>query len=485
MYTKGILLLLSIPLIVVVNLSAGENKWIEGRYWYFVDNIKVEEGNSPEILLWSALPMNHKGQTAKIGKIYPEPAEIIHDSVNGNEIVFWRETELENKERTFFYYDFKVLPEKVETNIDPQKIIPYQKESEEYKRYTISEPWIEITPEIKEKATEIVGSETNPYFQAKKLFNWVVQNMSYEYPDVKERGAENSFKKLKGDCGEFSVVFAALCRAVGIPARTVTCIWFKGGGHQWAEVLLPPYGWIPVDPSVAEMMTPGSKAIDTEEAVKKFMESRGIPKKDPDYLFGNLYPNRVIVCIGNNIEAISNKTIIKKTFRFMQPGGSTAYPPAIELKELSDKTVHAGFYIFGEERDDVEFAIEEAQKELASSYFSVELYDKAEKGFLKIVGKKPEDAISWLNLGQIYMNKEDYDNAIEAFKKCVTGRAGSIKPVIEVWAHNLLGNCYDIKGMRDLAIIEYKKVIEMGVNYQGAIDFAKKYLTEPFRESNE
>ena len=460
-------------------------EWIKGRYWYFLDNIKVEEGKSPKILLWAALPIPHKGQSVKIGKIYPEPMELIHDSVNGNEIVFWQETKLENKEQMFFYCDFQVLPEKVETEIDHRNIVAYQKESVEYKRYIKSEPWLEITPEIREKAKELVDGETNPYFQAKKIFNWVVENMNYEYPDVKERGAKNSFKKLKGDCGEFSVVFTALCRAVGIPARTVTCIWFTGSGHQWAEILLPPYDWIPVDSSVAKMMIPGSKILDSEEAVIKFMESRGIPKKDPKYLFGNLYPNRVIVCIGNNIEVISNKADIKKTFRFMQPGGSTAFPPAIELKGLAEKTVHAGFYVFGDERKDFEFASEKAQKELAHAYLGAELYDKAEKGFIRILEEKPDDAISWLNLGQIYMNKEDYDNAIAAFQKCITGKAGSIKSVIKTWAHNLLGNCYDMKGMRELALTEYKKVVDLNINYQGVIDSAKKYLKEPFGESNE
>jgi tetratricopeptide (TPR) repeat protein len=462
-----------------------EAEWIKGRYWYFIDNIEVEEGKSPEVLLWVALPMSHRGQSVKIEKIYPEPMELIHDSVNENEIVFWRETELGNKERIFFYCDFQVLPEKVETDIDPRKIEACQKGSAEYKRYIESEPWIEITPEIRKKAAEIVDKETNQYFQAKKIFDWVVENMSYEYPDLKERGAKNSFIKLKGDCGEFSVVFTALCRAVGIPARTVTCIWFTGSGHQWAEILLPPYGWIPVDTSVAEMLTPGSKVLDSEEAVIRFMRSRGIPKKDPDYLFGNLYPNRVIVCIGNNIEVISNKTGIKKTFQFMQPGGATAFPPAIELNGLKEKTVHAGFYVFGDERESLEFASEKAQKELAHAYLDAGLYDKAEKGFLKILEEKPDDAISWLKLGQIHMNKEDYDNAIAAFQKCIKGKAGSIKPIIETWAHNLSGNCYDIKGMRELAITEYKKVIDSNINFQGAVDSAKKYLKEPYGESNE
>ncbi len=458
---------------------------IEGRYWYFVDNIEVEEGEFPEVLLWAALPMNHKGQAVKINEIYPEPVEIIHDSVNGNDIVFWQIKEFDDNEQIYFYYDFQVFPEEVKSDIDPSKITHYQKESDEYIRYTKSEPWIEVTPEIKEKAQEIVGKEINPYFKAKKIFDWVVENMEYEYPDIKERGAEKSFKKRKGDCGEFSMVFSALCRAVGIPARTVICIWVTGGGHAWAEILLPLYGWIPVDASVAELMTPGSKAIQDEKDVIKFMESRGIPERDPDYLFGNLYPNRVMVSIGSNIEVKSKKTEIERTFRFMQPGGDTAFPPAIEFKGISDKVVHTGFYLFRDSRNDKELAVEKAEKELAPAYFVVGLLDKAKRGLLQKVEEKPEDAVSWLYLGQLYMQEDDLDKAIEAFKKSITGKAGSIKPVIEVLSRNLLGNCYDVKGMREKAVDEYNKVINSGVNFQGALDSAKKYIEEPYTKKDE
>lgn len=479
MFTRSPISLILFLLLPVLAVNSAE--WRQGRYWYFVDNINIKEGEIPEILLWAALPMNHRGQSVKIERIYPEPVEVIHDSVNGNEIVFWRVAELESKEQIFFYYDFQVLPERVETRIEPDEIVPYDKESAEYRRYTISESWIEISPELKEKAIELVGEETNPYFQAKRIFDWVIENMSYEYPDIENRGAEKSFKNQKGDCGEFSFVFIAFCRAIGIPAREVTCIWFTQAGHAWAEILIPPYGWIPVDPSVAQALTPsGSKAFAAEERVREFMESRGIPNKDPYYLFGNLYPNRVIVCIGNNIEAISKETGIKKTFRFMQPGGATAYPPGIDLKGLSDETVHIGFYVFGDERDIIEHAMIKAEEELAPAYLRVGSYDKAERGFLKKLEESPEHALTWLNLGQVYMYKKEYDTAIDALTKCLIGKAGSMKPVLDVWARNLLGNCYDLKGMREQAITEYQKVIETDINFQGAVDSAKKYIREPY-----
>jgi len=51
---------------------------------------------------------------------------------------------------------------------------------------------------------------------------------------------------------------------------------------------------------------------------------------------------------------------------------------------------------------------------------------------------------------------------------------------MEVLAHNLIGNCYDIKGERYPAVKEYEGVIKSNIDYNGSLDYAKKYLKEPF-----
>ncbi|MCD4652682.1 hypothetical protein K8T06_01970, partial [bacterium] len=97
-----------------------------------------------------------------------------------------------------------------------------------------------------------------------------------------------------------------------------------------------------------------------------------------------------------------------------------------------------------------------------------------------IVEKNPANANAWLSIGQIYLNQDKLDKAVDAFKKCIGGKGGSLKPVMEVWARNLLGNTYDLKSQRDLAVSEYRKVIESKIDYNGSLDYAKKYLAEPF-----
>ncbi|MBN1187846.1 MAG: transglutaminase domain-containing protein [Bacteroidales bacterium] len=458
-------------------------EWKKGRFWYFIENIEVEDPKKTEILLWVAMPMNHIGQEAIIETIHPAPVEIIEDPLAGNRVVFWRITEIKDVTELHFYADFKVNPSEVNTDVDPQKVQPYDLKSKEYVYFTRSEPGMNITREIKEKAFDIVKQESNPYLQAKRIFDWVIANMTYQQTADESQSLKTNYEKLKGDCGSFSRVFVALCRALGIPARSVTCRWFTESGHVWAEILIPPYGWIPVDTSAAYFMVPGANRLDEESLA--FTKNIGIPRIDPQYLFGNLYPNRLIVSIGNYFVMESKKTGIKEIFRSLQPGGSKAIPPAIKLKGISRKVVHGGFYMFGEDRDDVSLAKKKAYRELSTEYFSAGLMDKAEIALLERIEEDPDDPANFFYLGQVYMEKKITKKAIKAFEKGLAVSGEDSKVVINIWIRNLLGNCYDLQGQRKKALLEYKTVIESGIDVQGSIEHAKKYIEKPYSEQDE
>jgi transglutaminase-like putative cysteine protease len=446
----------------------------EGRYWHFFDNLSVAD--SAEIRLWVALPPNHRGQEVTVRNIYPPPEEISEDKLSGNRIVFWRITDFPLSGQLYCYYDFQFGRETVSTAIDPQKIKPYDKESEDYKRYTISEPWIEITDEIRARALEIVGSEKNPYHQALRIFDWILENMVYEYPDPAKRGAANSFASLKGDCGEFSFVFCALCRSLGIPARTITCMWLTEAGHNWAEILLPGYGWIPVDLSVAQGLAGKSKAFPSEERTKAFAESCGIPEYDPYWLYGNLYSERLIISVGNNLAVNHRELGIAKTFSFLQPGGSNALPPAFEASGFAEKPVQAGFFLFGDSAADMDKAKQEALIKMIPDYLSTGNYEMAEKGLHKTLEERPDNSEALLNLGQCYLNQGKFDKAIEALQGSLKGKGGSTKPVMDIWVHNLLGVCYKEKGEFDKAKKEFQGVIKSGIDFQNSQQFAQDNL---------
>ena len=458
-------------------VHAEEAEMTPGRYWCFVDNVEVT-GDAPEVRLWVALPMNRLGQKVEIGEIYPEPAAVVDDPLGGNRVILWRLTDLEGADDAYAYYDFKFAGEEVNVDVDPSKIEPYDEESAEYQRYTGSEPWLEVTDAIVAQAGEIVGDETNPYYKAKKIFDWVVYNIRYESPDFNHCSATKSFARRAGDCGGFSVIFCALCRAAGVPARTVTACWTFGGGHQWAEVLLPPYGWVPADTSVAQMFVPGGTIPATEDFIDEFMVMTGIPSWDVNWFFGNLYPNRLVILVGNNFQFKSAELGVGKVFRYMRPGIDDGYPAGIEYVGLSGKTVSAGCYVFGEGRDDAELARKKASHALAAAYVDVGEYARAERLLLAALEEDAGAEAAWLALAKAYLGQDKLDEAIDALREGLAAKAGSLKPVVDVQCRNLLGACYQKKGDLEAARREFMLVIESGVDYEDLLTSAETHLDE-------
>jgi len=115
----------------------------------------------------------------------------------------------------------------------------------------------------------IVGRIRDPLAQAKAIFDWVVDQASYqpELPAGRGGDVRKQFEtgRFGGRSLEINGLFVALCRAIGIPARCVQGLrlgpsrLFSGLGltaaeathaqHCRAEFYIPGYGWIPVDAS--------------------------------------------------------------------------------------------------------------------------------------------------------------------------------------------------------------------------------------------
>jgi sugar lactone lactonase YvrE len=133
--------------------------------------------------------------------------------------------------------------------------------------YLVNEDKFAMDSEVIQKAVKAaVGDETNPYWIARKIFNYVIDHMEYELvggwniaPTVLERG--------NGSCSEYSFVYISMCRAAGLPARYVGSLVIRGDDasfdevfHRWVEVYLPGFGWFPVDPSGGDDVWPYSQA---------------------------------------------------------------------------------------------------------------------------------------------------------------------------------------------------------------------------------
>ncbi len=178
------------------------------------------------------------------------------------------------------------------TMIDPDHVGAYDTSSTLYRTYTASAKNIVITPEIAAKAREVAAGEQNPYRAARKIYDYVVNSLTYSHTPHGTLGVLNIpesawvHEHRYGDCGAQSMYFAALCRSLGIPARaTGGYQLFPGmeGSHFWAEFFLPNYGWVPVDTSVAQIADYLPELTSAEKAAFR------------DYFFGSMDPYRWVI----------------------------------------------------------------------------------------------------------------------------------------------------------------------------------------------
>ena len=465
--------------------DAGEKHF--GSYWYAVDNINEIAGDA-RIVIWVTLPPEWPGQVVKISNISPEPEAILDDPVSGNRIVEWlvepaaRQVDPESPSvHRLFHFDFEVEEKSVRFDIDPAGIQPYDKSSDLYRQYTARETWIQTSGKTLDLAREIVGQEKNPWEQGGLIYDWLMHNLVFVPGGTEKRDAISTIEAGMGDCGQFSILFTALCRSIGIPARTVTYTWLGGGRHVFAEAFMPGYGWVPVDVSLGQMLLPDGGGMNPEE-VAAFMKIRGAPLGNPRWFFGNLPNGRLITGLGNNIRFESPTLGRKLTFQRMQPGGKEATPEAFVAEGFNSSIINGGFFVFDQEVPDDQAAHTLVHQHLASSFFKVGLYDVVEDGCRTSLVKSGDGIQAWMNIGKVHMHKGEYYKAEAAFKRALTGVALKRNDKMDalIWTHNYLGNCYDLLGHRDMALEEYQIVIDLGNNYRGAVDYARKYLERGF-----
>ena len=67
--------------------------------------------------------------------------------------------------------------------------------------------------------------------------------------------ASETLRKKKGVCGDFSSVFIALARGLGVPARMIYGMMLQENsldliGHAWVEVSIESRPWLPIEPQM-------------------------------------------------------------------------------------------------------------------------------------------------------------------------------------------------------------------------------------------
>ena len=126
----------------------------------------------------------------------------------------------------------------------PKSILNSKYKGEPLKEYLSSSTNCQVkNANIKKLAESLTKNCKNNLQKAKKIFNWVRDNIAYEkYPNTR-KGAAKLLVSKKGNCVDQAHLTVALARSAGIPARYVNannCKFSTGytSGHVWAEFLI-------------------------------------------------------------------------------------------------------------------------------------------------------------------------------------------------------------------------------------------------------
>ena len=226
-------------------------------------------GNTPGVRagsivrVWLPYPQEYRQQRAvKLISASPEPRLIAPNGVDGNPVgggpqrTLYFEARVDDPgkplefKEVFEYVSFAYYPKLDEARVQP---LPA-----DWNGVCLGErpPHLVFTPEMRRQVSRIIGNETNTLAKARSIFRWVSANVPWNAEDeycLIPSLAIKGFTARRGDCGVQNSVFVTLCRIAGIPARWQSGFETKPGEvwgmHDWAEIYILPWGWLPADAS--------------------------------------------------------------------------------------------------------------------------------------------------------------------------------------------------------------------------------------------
>lgn len=225
-------------------------------------------GRFSELALWLPVPQDTPHQRRLALESAGNHAELSlhHDPVHGAPMLFVRWPSVQDDPRL----TLSMHVETREAGFDLAQARTDAPLPEEARRYLAASAHVPVEGEVRTRAEAITQGMDTPADKLRALYDWVLAHAQRRF-DVAWCGlgdvpAMLAAGKFCGKCVDINSLLVALCRAAGLPARTVLGIRaapsrfdpaLGASGdvtqalHTRAEVYLGGLGWVPVDPADA------------------------------------------------------------------------------------------------------------------------------------------------------------------------------------------------------------------------------------------
>lgn len=224
--------------------------------------LTLKEGNprlkpGATVRAWLPFPQEYRIQQTDVKLLKSEPADgLVAPPKTPQRTIYFEQIVDDKGTPPKFVAEYEFTSHAYVPTLNLELVKPYDEESDEYVEFTAERtPHIVFTPEVKKLVKEIVGDESNPLKKAQLIFNWVSENLPWvsemEYSTIPSLSKKGLAARC-GDCGVQNTTFVTLCRAAGVPARWQSGFGTKPGEenmHDWAEIYVEPWGWLPADAS--------------------------------------------------------------------------------------------------------------------------------------------------------------------------------------------------------------------------------------------
>jgi hypothetical protein len=195
----------------------------------------------------------------------------------------YRLSDLANDALVTVSHDHYVQVYAVETDIKADRVrTPPNPLPPLYALYTAPDALVPSDAEpIRTFATRAAGRERNHYRAAKLVYDALLAAVSYS-PSARADEPAKALAAGVADSWDLSILYAAMLRSLGVPARPVAGVVVddqrRTWNHAWAEFYLYGLGWVPVDPVLGSGADVGDFRAPFEDRSRYFgnMDARHI-----------------------------------------------------------------------------------------------------------------------------------------------------------------------------------------------------------------
>ena len=232
----------------------GDPKHFRIRYTITVKPDAVPEGET--VRCWMPMPRTDVPRQKNVKLLSTSQPDFVRSPMDYAHSTVYMEKKAEAGKATVFSEEFEFDAYGAWFDLDTAATTTYDTTSDLYKTYTSERDChMVFTPQIRALAERLTQGAATPLAKAQRIFKWIDDNFPWasarEYSTIENIPAY-VLDNHHGDCGQVTLLFLTLCRSLGIPAHFQSGFMLHPGEenlHDWGEIYVPEYGWVPVDQS--------------------------------------------------------------------------------------------------------------------------------------------------------------------------------------------------------------------------------------------